>query len=66
MTGLAEPDYGRSSRSLGDVRLAGLAVQASREQPYLSRASHRRGTILSLELRVDVADVGVDGVHRDR
>ena len=44
----------------------GLAGQASREQPYLSCALYCRGPILSLELGVDVADVGVDGVHRDR
>ena len=43
-----------------------IYLVASREQPHLSCAPYRRGTILSLELGVDVADVGVDGVHRDR
>src|SRR5580704_14634239 len=42
------------------------AVQGRLEQPHLSCALYCRGTILSLELRVDVADVGVDSVHRDR
>ena len=45
----------RQSWPPGDVR---LAVQGSREQPHLSCALHRRGTVLRLELRVDVADVG--------
>ena len=45
---------------------SGLAGWASGQQPHLSCALDRRGTILSLELRVDVADVSVDGVHRDR
>jgi diketogulonate reductase-like aldo/keto reductase len=43
-----------------------LTVQACREQPHLSCAPYCRGTILGPELRVDVSDVGVDGVHRDR
>ncbi len=45
---------------------SGLAVRGRREQPQLSRAAHGRGTVLGLKLGVDVADVGVDGVHRDQ
>ena len=43
-----------------------LDLQARGEQPQLSCALYRRGAILGLELRVDVAYVCVDGVHRDR
>jgi len=49
---------------LGD--LAGdLSVRASREQPALACALHGGGTVSSLELRVDIANVSIDGVHRD-
>ena len=61
---LDSPGLRRSLRSA--MSASGLAVRAGREQPHLSCAPHGRGTILSLELRVDIADVGVDGVHRDR
>jgi hypothetical protein len=40
--------------------------RAGREQPHVSGALYRRGTVLGLKLGVDVADVGVDGIHRDR
>jgi hypothetical protein len=48
-----------------DLVTAGLTGQARRQEPQLSRALYRRGAITGLELGVDVADVGVDCVHRD-
>ncbi len=53
---------GRQARRPG----GGLASHSSGKQPHLSCAPYCRGTILSLELGVDIADVGVDCVHRDR
>ena len=41
-----------------------LTRRAGRQQPQLSGALHCRGAIAGLELGVDVAHVGADGVQR--
>lgn len=41
-----------------------LARRAGRQQPQLPGALHCRGAIAGLELGVDVAHVGADGVQR--
>src|SRR6202167_6515020 len=43
-----------------------LAGRPGREQPYLAGPMHGRGAILGLELGVNVADVRINRVDRDR